>query len=218
MASTGGRRSLLLFLPLILGALLVFFPRRGTTVAVAREIPSSPAGLGGEELVFLLQYVGSDYRGAVADGQILDEFEYQEMTQFTRILQEEQARLSPETSEVGDGLTRLATMVEEKEDPAKVLALTRELVTSMTRELGLVTYPARAPRVEEGKKLFAIACAQCHGASGDGLGPSAEGLLPPPTSFREARMKKVAPRQLYNAVGFGVDGTTMPSFEDAFSP
>ncbi len=31
-------------------------------------------------------------------------------------------------------------------------------------------------------------------------------------------MKKVAPHQLYNAVGFGVDGTAMPSFEDAFSP
>jgi high-affinity iron transporter len=218
MGSTGGRRSFLLFLPLILGAVLVFFPRRGTTVAVAREVSSSPGSLGGEELVFLLQYVGSDYRGAVADGRILDELEYQEMTQFTRILQEEQARISPETSEVGDGLNRLAAMVEDKEEPAKVLALTRELVTSMTRELGLVTYPARAPRVEEGKKLFATACAQCHGASGDGLGPSAKGLLPPPSSFREARMKKVAPRQLYNAVGFGVDGTAMPSYEDAFSP
>jgi high-affinity iron transporter len=218
MGSPGGKRSFLLFLPLILGALLVFFPRRSTTVAVARDIPSSPAGLGGEELVFLVQYVGSDYRGAVADGRILDEPEYQEMLQFTRILQEEQSRLSPETSEVGDGLRRLAAMVEEKEDPAKVLALTRELVTLMTRELGLVTYPARAPRVEEGKKLFASACAQCHGDTGSGLGPSAPGLEPPPTSFRDARMKKVAPRQLYNAVGFGVEGTAMPSFEDAFSP
>ena len=72
MGSTGGKRSFLLFLPLLLGALLVFFPRRGTTVAVARDVPSSPAGLGGEELVFLVQYVGSDYRGAVADGKITE--------------------------------------------------------------------------------------------------------------------------------------------------
>ncbi len=218
MGSLGGTRSVLLFLPLFLGGLLVFFPRRGTTEGPAPEAPRASAGLTGEELVFLLQYVGSDYRGAVADGRILDEFEYAEMTQFTRILLEEQARIAPETSDVGEGLRKLATLVEEKEDPAKVLALTRELVVAMTRELGLVTYPARAPIVEEGKRVFAAACAQCHGSSGDGLGPSAAGQNPPPSSFREARMKKVAPHQLYNAVGFGVEGTAMPSFEDAFSP
>jgi high-affinity iron transporter len=31
-------------------------------------------------------------------------------------------------------------------------------------------------------------------------------------------MKAVAPHQIYNAVGFGVAGTAMPSYEDAFSP
>ena len=179
---------------------------------------SGNAKLGGEELVFLLQYVGSDYRGAVQDGRILDAFEYQEMSQFTRILVEEHARIAPQGTEVGKGIARLAAFVEEKQDPAKVLSLTRELVAAMTRELGLVTYPARAPRVEAGEKLFASACRQCHGDTGDGNGRSAAGQVPPPTSFREARMRKVAPHQLYNAIGFGVEGTAMPSFEDAFSP
>lgn len=221
----GGKRSfsqVLLFVPLVLGALLVFLPRRGTTEGSSRELPtfagSGNANLGGEELVFLLQYVGSDYRGAVAHGVILDAFEYQEMSQFTRILVEEHARIAPDGSEVGEGLRRLATFVEEKQDPAKVLGLTRELVAAMTRELGLVTYPARAPSVEAGAKLFAASCAQCHGESGDGKGRSAASQVPPPTSFREVRMMKVAPHQLYNAVGFGVAGTAMPSFEDAFSP
>ena len=225
MGATGKSRSLaqvLLFLPLVLGALLVFFPRRGTTEGSSREIPafagSGNAKLGGDKLVFLLQYVGSDYRGAVADGAILDEYEYQEMSQFTRILVEEHARLAPDGSEVGKGIQRLATLVEEKQDPAKVLGLTRELVAAMTRELGVVTYPARAPSVEEGSKLYASACSQCHGVNGDGIGPSAAGQVPPPTSFRGARMKAVAPHQLYNAVGFGVAGTAMPSYEDAFSP
>jgi len=229
MAAMGGKRSfpkVLLFVPLVLGALLVFLPRRGTSDDASRELSSftgsgtgsSGAGLGAEELVFLLQYVGSDYRGAVADGRILDEFEYQEMSQFTRILVEEHARIAPDGSGVGDGLGRLATYVEEKQDPAKVLRLTRELVAAMTRELGLVTYPARAPSVESGSKLYASACSQCHGVNGDGIGPSAAGQVPPPTSFRGARMKGVAPHQIYNAVGFGVAGTAMPSYEDAFSP
>jgi high-affinity iron transporter len=225
MAVPDGNRSLakiLLFVPLVLGAILVFLPRRGTSDDASRELPSIPgsggAGLGPEELVFLLQYVGSDYRGAVADGAILDEFEYQEMIQFTRILEEEHSRIAPAGSETGRGLARLASWVEEKQDPQKVLGLTRELVAAMTRELGLVTYPARAPSVETGAKLFASACSQCHGSNGSGIGPAAAGQVPPPTSFREARMKKVAPHQLYNAVSFGVAGTAMPSFEDAFSP
>src|SRR3990172_1218080 len=225
MGATGKRRSfsqVLLFLPLVLGALLVVFPRRGTTEGSSPELPafagSGNAKLGGDKLVFLLQYVGWEYRGAVADGAILDEYEYQEMSQFTRILVEEHARLAPDGSEVGKGIQRLATLVEEKQDPAKVLGLTRELVAAMTRELGVVTYPARAPSVEEGSKLYASACSQCHGVNGDGIGPSAAGQVPPPTSFRGARMKAVAPHQLYNAVGFGVAGTAMPSYEDAFSP
>jgi len=225
MAAVGGKRSfsqVLLFVPLVLGALLVFLPRKGTSDDASRELSSftgsGGGGLGAEELMFLLQYVGSDYRGAVADGAVLDEYEYQEMSQFARILVEEHARVAPEGSEVGSGLVRLAAWVEAKEDPQKVLSLTRELVAAMTRELGLVTYPARAPSVEEGSKLYASACSQCHGVNGDGIGPSAAGQVPPPTSFRGARMKAVAPHQLYNAVGFGVAGTAMPSYEDAFSP
>src|SRR5262245_36487076 len=217
MGSLGLRRTLLLFLPLILGAAIVLFPRGGTTRALAGEIGPGAGALGGEELVFLLQYVGSDYRNAVADGRILDEFEYQEMTQFTKILVEEHTRIAPGGLEVGDGLRLLATSVEEKQEPAKVLALTRELVASMTRELGLVTCPARSSSVENGAKGYARACAQCHGASGDGQGSSAPGQDPPPSSFHDGRMRKVAPHQLYNAIGFGVAGTAMPSFEEAFS-
>jgi high-affinity iron transporter len=140
------------------------------------------------------------------------------MIQFTRILEEEHSRMAPAGSETGRGLARLASWVEEKQDPQKVLGLTRELVAAMTRELGLVTYPARAPSVETGAKLYASACSQCHGSNGSGIGSAAAEQVPPPTSFREARMKKVAPHQLYNAVSFGVAGTAMPSFEDAFSP
>ncbi|HEY7816581.1 MAG TPA: FTR1 family protein, partial [Vicinamibacteria bacterium] len=175
-------------------------------------------GMGGEELLFLLQYIGSDYRGAVSAGAILDELEYQEMREFSRLLADEYKGIGPEDSSLGKELERLATWVEEKQDPEKVLALTRELVFSMTRELGLVTYPARAPKVEAGRKLYAASCAQCHGERADGLGWAASTQVPPPTSFREARMRKVAPHQLYNAVGFGVAGTAMPSFEDALTP
>jgi high-affinity iron transporter len=188
MGAIGKRRSfsqLLLFLPLVLGALLVFFPRRGTTEGSSRELPafagSGNTKLGGDKLVFLLQYVGSDYRGAVADGAILDEYEYQEMSQFTRILVEEHARVAPEGSEVGGGLERLAAWVEAKEDPQKVLGLTRELVAAMTRELGLVTYPA-CPKIQSGRVCHRMH--RCHGDSGTAE-PSPKGRVPRQRRFAE---------------------------------
>jgi high-affinity iron transporter len=215
--------SVLLLLPLVLGGLLVFFPRRGTTEAAIagagmRSLTTS-AGLPAEELLFLLQYVGSDYAGAVQQGAVVSEFEYQEMLEFTRVLLEEQARIdaNPESA-VTAGLARLRALVENKEDPEAVQAQSRELVALMTRELRLVTYPARAPSVERGRALYAVACASCHGPAADGKGASAPGQDPPPTSFREPRMRSIAPHQLYNAIGFGVDATAMPSFDAAYSP
>ncbi len=178
MGSLGGTRSVLLFLPLFLGGLLVFFPRRGTTEGPAPEAPRVSAGLTARSSSSSCSMSAPTTAARSLTVESSTSSSTQEMTQFTRILLEEQARIAPETSDVGEGLRRLSTLVEEKEDPAKVLALTRELVVSMTRELGLVTYPARAPIVEEGKRVFAAACAQCHGSSGDGIGPSARGAEP----------------------------------------
>ncbi len=226
MANRRTWSNILLFLPLVFGTLVVFFPRRGSTGALDRAATADSAakalgssGLSPEELVFILQYVGSDYHGSVRDGAVADEFEYREMLEFTRTLVEEHGRLQKSPgSEVSTGLERLRSLVEQKADPAKVLTLTRELVLAMTRELGLVTYPARAPQLEEGKKLYAVACAQCHGANGDGQGRSAPGQNPQPTSFLGSRMKSVAPHQLYNAIGFGVEGTAMPAYDAAYTP
>jgi high-affinity iron transporter len=214
----GPLAELLLLLPLVLGALLAFSPREDASARALQAVPASAEALGGEELVFLLQYVGSDYRGAVSGGAVLDEIEYQEMLQFSGILADQYASIAPPGSEVAKGLERLARFVLEKRDPDEVLALSRELVKAMTQELGLATYPARAPSIERGAKLYATSCAQCHGDSGDGNGRSASGQVPPPTSFRRERMKKVAPHQIYNAIGFGVGGTAMPAYEEALTP
>jgi high-affinity iron transporter len=218
----GGKKkipSIVLFLPLVLGSVVVLLPRQGRTGGGASNAdwtaPAPASGLTGSELVFLLQYVGSDYAGAVENGAVISDFEYQEMLEFTRILTEEYEKRSP-GSAVVSGLGELRASVLAKEDPRKVLAQSRELVSKVTKELGLVTYPVRAPVVGNGETLYRVACAQCHGENGDGRGLSAFGQDPPPTSFREARMKSVAPHQLYNAIGFGVDGTSMPSFDAAY--
>ncbi|HSF20192.1 MAG TPA: FTR1 family protein [Vicinamibacteria bacterium] len=204
---------ILLFLPLFLGASLVFFPRAGATKA-ERAAPLASTGLGPEELLFLLQYVGTDYEGAVSGGEILDDFEYREMLEFTRILADEYPK--PDSA-VKQSLDGLRTMVSERSEPHEVVARVRELVAAMTQELHVVSYPSRAPSLLDGRRLYETACRQCHGDSGDGLGPSAVDMSPPPTAFGGERMRRVAPHQLFNAIGFGVAGTAMPSYDETLS-
>lgn len=65
----------------------------------------------------------------------------------------------------------------------------------------------------DGKMLYTINCASCHGADGQGDGPRAAGLNPPPRNYKTETFKfgnDVA--ALYNTLEKGSPGTSMPSF------
>jgi mono/diheme cytochrome c family protein len=63
-------------------------------------------------------------------------------------------------------------------------------------------------------------CASCHGLDGDGKGPAAHGLDPPPRDFRAAQFKFAAVRSgelpndddLARLIAGGLDGTAMPAW------
>ncbi len=80
-----------------------------------------------------------------------------------------------------------------------------------------------ASLIEQGQRVFvAMGCAPCHGETGRGDGPSAEGLLDandyplPPADFTTGVFKAGrTPEDLYRTVLVGVPGTPMPSFKAA---
>jgi len=84
---------------------------------------------------------------------------------------------------------------------------------------------ATAEMLTRGRALYAQAkCAECHGESGKGDGPSAPQLRDdfdhpiPPLDFRRGRFKGgPAVTDLYRAMTVGLDGTPMPSFADAMT-
>ena len=57
-----------------------------------------------------------------------------------------------------------------------------------------------ARRLNHGRELFVTYCAACHGLEGDGKGPAAVGLRPPPRNFKQGQFKfaAVASGQLPN--------------------
>ena len=65
--------------------------------------------------------------------------------------------------------------------------------------------------VSQGRELFVQNCAGCHGATGDGNGPAAVGLLPRPADLRLSRFSTEA---LANSLWNGVAGSAMPAWRD----
>jgi mono/diheme cytochrome c family protein len=72
--------------------------------------------------------------------------------------------------------------------------------------------------IAEGERLYSANCAACHGEQGDGNGPAAQGMWPPPANLRWVLSRPIASDgYLLWAISEGgtAVGTAMPAFKDA---
>lgn len=84
----------------------------------------------------------------------------------------------------------------------------------------LVTWPAPPTKTDaiEGRRLYAAACAPCHGINGTPPDAVAAALHPAPTDLRTlARTEGLDLQWVQLVVEHGVPTTAMPAFRDAFS-
>ena len=203
-------------LPIILGIGQLFIGS-GRDLPTFVVIDDKDGDVGGpEELVFMLQYLGTDYELAVKDGTVINHFEFNEMIDFSQSIVERYRELNPENSNnILSDLLNLENLVNAKSHKNKVRTQAARLVKILSNEFNVTPFPARPPNSSKGKLLYKTNCASCHGDTGAGDGPSvSEGLMDPmPRSFRDQRLNSIAPYQVYNAVTFGVEGTDMPAHE-----
>jgi S1-C subfamily serine protease/mono/diheme cytochrome c family protein len=185
----------------------------GGAVVVLALTRSVGAGepISADELVFYLQYVGSDYGVAVRDGRVVDETEYREVLGLSEAVLARYRELRPTGSGRAD-LERLRDLIRSRRPWGAIRALSRELIPRIVDELDVVPYPAESPDVESGRALYGVSCAPCHGAVGGGDGPASPGMAPRPSSFRAPQMAMLSPHQVYNAARLGIPGTAMPSY------
>lgn len=190
--------------------------------------PRSPMEDGSDvqRLVAILDYVSSDYPRAVHDGQPVTAAEYEEQLRFVQdarslasgILQTRARGADAAQDPLTHGLDEVAQLVGVKTDGAVVAARCQALKAAVADRFGLRTAPAGRPSRERARELYAQACVACHGVSGNGDGERAHALDPHPANFHDSEVQaKLSPYRAYNALTFGVSGTSMPSFE-AFSP
>jgi cytochrome c oxidase cbb3-type subunit II len=80
-------------------------------------------------------------------------------------------------------------------------------------------YPATDEALLRGKKMFEQFCVGCHGPIGDGNGPAAKYVYPPPLNFTTLRRHLVEGRYIgglfYYQIMNGITGTGMPYFKRA---
>jgi len=173
----------------------------------------------GQRVIFLLQYLATDYDRAVQNGQIVDSLEYDEMQRFAnhaiKIYQSTAAIQRQTLSK----LHKLEGLIAARAALPEVRKICDEAVASLVKENNLAVAPQRTPNLDYGKSLFQEHCTPCHGALGAGDGASADTLNPKPRDFTDPeRMNACTPWQFYHAITFGVEGTAMPSFSEAWSP
>jgi high-affinity iron transporter len=163
----------------------------------------------------LLDYIAVDYREAVADGQVVNQLEYDEMLEFSATAAAAIAAL-PETAQAGQLLgdaQALRQAIEDKAEPDLIATQARGLAALLVEAHPIPLMPATPPQHARGEALYAQLCASCHGATGGGDGPASAGLDPPPIDFTDrARADERSVFALYQVIEQGLEGTSMMSY------
>jgi len=88
-----------------------------------------------------------------------------------------------------------------------------------------IDYPsvliANETNIARGRKIFQLNCVSCHGENGDGMGPAAKALTPPPRNFLDPQAKWTRGRQpadLFTIISKGSAGTGMAGFSAMLKP
>lgn len=171
-------------------------------------------------LITLLDYIAKDYDGAVDGGQIINDAEYEEISDFVQICITYHENLIPQVNNqsftaLSVNLQKLKQLIESKSTQELIETQTKKIKGSVL-SLGLLKMiPDKWPVLKTGMMIYEQKCQSCHGENGGGDGILAAGLDPSPTDFLDAgTLKNLTPIQAYNVAKLGLTGTAMRSFSE----
>lgn len=166
-------------------------------------------------VVHLLDYLAKDYAGAVQNGKVVSQSEYNEQVEFSDTALQSAKAIQDFNQDAGfiKDVESLNAKIKSKTDSSEVSTLARSLQVRAIELAKIEVAPSEFPRISDGKLLFANNCASCHGSIGQGDGPAGKGLDPQPANFHLSEKKmESSPFQYFNTIRLGVPGTGMPPF------
>jgi len=182
---------------------------------VAMVLLTQPVNADPQQVLQLIDYVAVDYDGAVDNGQIISEAEYEEMLDFAAGITIQLAALPDHEMKaglIGQGHS-LGLLIANKETATKIRQLISDMRHSVINSYQVAVIPQSQPNLMQGALLYANQCASCHGASGAGDGPASVGMVPPPVNFTDKdRYRQRTLYGLYNTMTQGVEGTGMMAY------
>lgn len=177
----------------------------------ALPVTATEGGDTGHRLVSLLDYIAADYPEAVENGQVVNEFEFDEqlsMVADARDLLDDSA-----TEQVRSGLTQLEESIRAKAAPQTVADNARAARGAVVAAYKVEMAPDTAPDLERGEELYKSNCVSCHALDGAAGTEAAKALNPAPTDFTDTEKRaNLSPFRVFNTVTFGVEGTSMAAF------
>ena len=162
-----------------------------------------------------LDYLGVDYPGAVRDGKIVDQGEYDEQVEFATGVRAMITGLParPERAALEASAAGLLAAIRDRRPGEEVAAISSDLRQRIIDLYDVRVTPRQVPDLGPATADFRAHCAVCHGATGRGDGPGAKGLTPPPADLTDAaRMGEHSLLGLYNTITLGIKGTAMTGF------
>lgn len=164
----------------------------------------------------LVDYIARDYSMGVSveGGTILKPDEYREMQDLASMLPDYLERLHvPAGSPVDIHSRELQKSIDQKASVADVRQRAFLLRSDLIVRFSIPTYPAKLPNLSRGKEIYQQSCAICHGSDGKAQTPTARQLVPHPAALAAHEiLNTLSPFQVFNAVSYGIQKTSMPAF------
>ena len=190
-------------------------------LAFAAPLRAAPADHQVPQTWQMLDYLATDYAGAVKDGTILDASEYREMQEFSITARERIRALpnGPDSTALNHAADALVAAIDAKASPKQVASQAHALADDLLKAWPVASVPEHAPDLARGATLYQAQCAACHGSTGHGDGPAGRALSPPPVDFTNLqRADQRSALSLYEVISQGVAGTSMASYADRVAP
>ena len=114
---------------------------------------------------------------------------------------------------LADRVDRVGRGIRALDPPFEIQDACRAMIDDILRAAPARREPLRAPDLERGRQVYAVACAGCHGAEGRPRPEvAAQMAAPPPDLLDSGTMNGLSPRRVFDVVTYGMRGTPMPEF------